>query len=285
MNVIAVLLTTHNRVNKTLLCLDSFHDCSKPKDYSFDIYLVDDGSTDSTAELVKIHYPNIHIVKGDGNLYWAGGMRKAWNFALKQKNYDGFLLLNDDVVLYQDALLKLQEADIYAITHYQARGLYVLATNGVKANLVSYGGSLVRKNFFTYNLIHLNPLEFPTDCHIANANILLVSKRVVDAIGIFDISFTHGIADYDYTYTAYKLGFPMLLCSGIGGKCEDDHGPNWLSSDKTLRQRINYLYDIKGLAYKESIYFLKKHFKQQLPYYFLMYWLKVFFPIMWDKFK
>ena len=112
---IAVLLTCFNRKEKTLVCLNSFFEADMPKGYEFDIYLVDDGSTDGTSEAVKENYPNIEIIKGNGNLYWAGGMRLAWTTALERKDYDAFLLLNDDVILFDDFLDNLIKTEKYAL--------------------------------------------------------------------------------------------------------------------------------------------------------------------------
>ena len=50
---LAVLLTCHNRKDKTLACLESFYLAEKPVGYTFDIFLVDDGSTDGTNNAVK----------------------------------------------------------------------------------------------------------------------------------------------------------------------------------------------------------------------------------------
>ncbi len=48
-----------------------------------DTFLVDDGCTDSTAQAVDKEYPQVKILQGDGNLFWGGGMRMAWDEALK----------------------------------------------------------------------------------------------------------------------------------------------------------------------------------------------------------
>src|SRR5690606_1901340 len=109
MNTIAVLLTCHNRKEKTLQCLQTLFKADVPETLKIDYFLVDDGCTDGTSNAVNKIYPEINIVLGSGNLFWAGGMRLAFTEARKNRDYDGYLLLNDDVELTRDFLSKILE--------------------------------------------------------------------------------------------------------------------------------------------------------------------------------
>ena len=99
MKEIAILITCFNRREKTLACLHDIYNSDKCEDINFDIFIVDGGSSDGTYESILQMYPQVHIKKHQ-DLYWAGGMRKAWELAINYKNYDYFLLLNDDTHLY-----------------------------------------------------------------------------------------------------------------------------------------------------------------------------------------
>ena len=64
MDKVAVLLTCYNRKEKTLACLSSFYACEMPSNYQFEIFLVDDGSTDGTSLEVANQFPQVIIVAG-----------------------------------------------------------------------------------------------------------------------------------------------------------------------------------------------------------------------------
>jgi len=55
-HTIAVLITCHNRVRKTLRCLNALFEAEKGN-CTINVYLVDDGSTDGTALSIKENYP------------------------------------------------------------------------------------------------------------------------------------------------------------------------------------------------------------------------------------
>ena len=98
---LAVLITCHNRLEKTKECLKSIYFQKKIEQYDVKVFLVDDGSTDGTPEYIKENFPEIILIQGDGNLYWGGGMYLAWEEALKyKKNFDYFLWVNDDVIFF-----------------------------------------------------------------------------------------------------------------------------------------------------------------------------------------
>ncbi len=285
MKNIAILIASYNRKKKTIACLDSLFIASIDKKFSIDVYLVDDGSTDGTSFEVHKKYPKINIIKSKGNLFWAGGMRLAWKTALKSGNYDAFLLLNDDVKLIPNFFENIINTHKYSLEKYGFGGVYTCSTIDDKTEEISYGGMKIKKLFFKVNYKKVIPSNKPINCNMANANILFVTKNVVDKIGILDPIFIHGEADYDYSLLANENKIPVLVCPNIGGYCENDHGNNWVAKGSTFSKRLDYLYSPKGLAYKEHLYFVKKHYPFSLPYAFTMLWLKTIFPSLWDNFK
>ena len=284
MKNISVLITCHNRREKTLTCLKSLFLAYLPEGYHISVFLVDDGSTDGTGEAVKNKFPRVNVSQGNGNLFWAGGMRLAWQEASKF-NYDSYLLLNDDTILYSHAINLLIDAHTYALEKFNQGGIYVGSTKDPVTKEFTYGGHKLLSKISSRSQPVKPQAGIIKSCDFANGNILLVSNNVFGSIGILSDKFTHSVADYDYTLTATKKGIPLLVCSDYCGACADDHGKNWLPGSYPVSERIKYLRSPKQLAYREYLFYIKRHFPFYWPISFLTLWAKTLFPQIWDKFK
>ena len=270
---LAILITSHNRKQKTLACLKTIYEQEDISDIQFSIYLVDDNSSDGTFEAIHSTYPRINIFKGNGQLYWAGGMRAACNEAFKEKKFDYYLILNDDVILFKDAFKNL-------FTDIKLVGNNVILIGSVRdesTGQTTYGGRRLKNSYNISSTLIIPDNKSPQLCDLGNANIMLVPDKVVDRIGILSDGFTHGIADFDYTIKAKKGGIPSYTGSFYYGFCANDYDPSG-SNMTSLKQRVAYLYSVKGLAYKEYLYFIRKHFPLYLPQAWLSLWLKTIFP-------
>lgn len=274
---IAVLLTTFNRKQKTITCLESLKKQKLIDNIDIDLFLTDAASKDGTVDAVKALYPKAHIYI-DGSLFWAGGMRNSWNEARKHQP-DYYLLLNDDTILTETAISVLLDGD------YKRPAVCIGSTADPVTGKRSYGGrKLTSKRRWKDDLVIFSETEY-LKCDVANANIMLVPNEIVEKVGILSDGYTHGLADYDYTLQVNKAGFDVYVAPGFLGYCENDHGNNWKSQNTTLKQRIQYLKSPKGLAYNEYMTFIKKHFPLSYPVAFCNVWMKTFFPFIWDTFR
>ncbi|SER84517.1 glycosyltransferase family 2 protein [Pedobacter rhizosphaerae] len=277
---IAVLITVFNRKEKTLSCLKSLFNQKLDKKITFKVFLTDDNSSDGTAEAVKHTYPEVNIFKGNGNLFWAGGMRNSWTMALNS-NPDYYFLLNDDTFLKENCISSLLK---YYSTNTTVPAITIGSTWDSFKNEISYGGHKLYhpKKVPCYNLF--SETEFLA-CDMANANIMLVPKEIVQKIGILSSAYTHSIADFDYTLRAKKAGFKIMVAPGILGLCVDDHPDLQSLAKKSLKQRIAHLKSPKGLAYQEYMAFIGQHFPSHRPAAFVKIWTKTLFPTIWHKLK
>lgn len=241
---IAVLLTCFNRKEKTLSCLSGLYESQRVYNERYstpielEVFLTDDGCTDGTAQAVKETFAgkSIHILQGTGNMFWAGGMRFAWKEALKHhKEWDYYLLLNDDTTINAYCFNELMHTEAYSLDHYKqlavVSGITCSADDPTK---ITYGGDII-PNKFNGRQIRLGRSSEPQMVDLTNANILLVPKEVVDKIGIFYEGYKHGRADNDYSMLARRKGIPVLITPGACGMCENDHGSKVDFRDKVIK--------------------------------------------------
>lgn len=254
---IAVLLTCFNRCEKTLVCLKSlinaithYNKFPNPSLY-LELFITNDGCTDNTfVEIEKEIKPvmPVTVIEGNGNLFWAGGMRFAWKKALEY-NWDYFLLLNDDTELKLNVFDELFNAVDYCKANFNKEGLYSGITCAPsEINTVTYGGFKWRNRAkATIDLVQNSGKV--QECDMANANILLVHNSVVESIGIFYDKYVHANADFDYSIVAKRNGFPVVVTANICGECPYDH-----------LSKVEYLKQICNMTLAER----KKHFSNPL---------------------
>ena len=217
MSEIAILMTCHNRVATTVECLRRLLAAvAHLEGWSCKVFLVDDGSTDGTGERVRAAFPEVHVIDGDGMLYWARGMRKAWEAAIVERDdWDGYLWLNDDAELDDKSLVQLMAAN-------DGESIVVGELKNADGKIV-YG---VREGgLFTGNCV-------------------LVPRKVYERIGMICGEYSHAWADSDYARRAMRAGV-NIVSGGVVGTAEGH--PN-RPSLKGLQfgERMRLLRDPKG---------------------------------------
>lgn len=276
MNNIAVLITSYNRKEKTLQCLKNIAEQKDLTGMELSIYLVDDNSSDGTTEAVRIHYPHVNIIKGTGQLFWAGGMRAAWRRALNDKSkFNYYLLVNDDTFLFAHALKSLF-ADKNAVDE---NSIIVGSIKDPVTGNFSYGGRVLKNNYSIAASKVIPDNNSPQLCDFGNGNLMLIPAMVVDKIGILTDCYTHGLADIEYTTKAKKAGIPSYISSYYLGECANEFDPDTIKKNGlSLKQRIEYLYSVKGFSYKEYLHFIRNYFPLYLPQAWLSLWVKTILP-------
>ncbi|MEO9513938.1 MAG: glycosyltransferase family 2 protein [Flavobacteriaceae bacterium] len=278
MRKIAALLTCHNRKEKTLRCLEHLYTAKgSQENILLSVYLTDDGSTDGTYDAVSKEFPEVTILKGNGNLFWAKGMNNSWTEALK-KEYDGYLLINDDTFVESNLFHQITTSEAKCLEKYGRKGVYVGTTYDESSKSITYGGSIIL-NRFLYTSKRLDPNGDIQACHLSNANILYVDASVISEVGILSKGYAHGIADYDYSLKCVRKKLPVIIMPDFNGICEYDHKDMYHDfASKSLKDRVSYLYNPRGIDFKSRVRYMKKFFPFRFPFFYTMGWLKVLFP-------
>ena len=209
MESIAVLLTVFNRKEKTLNSLSQLFRQTNIQNYNVEVFLTDDGCTDGTPEAVRMKFPQVNIINGDGTLFWNRGMYKAWKTATEKKDYDFYLWLNDDTFLDEDAL------DYILKSNKKLGGHCILAgctCSEKDKSLTTYSG-FIGKRMLSMNGSMQSVQKF-------NGNFVLIPRSVYKILGMNDPFYRHSFGDIDYGLRANKKGIPCFITDRFIGTCE-----------------------------------------------------------------
>ncbi len=98
---LSICFVNHNAKELTINCIRSIYE--KTKSTSFEIILVDNGSTDGSCKLINDIFPQVKIITNKQNK----GFAYANNQAIKASKGKYIILLNNDTILKNDALDKM----------------------------------------------------------------------------------------------------------------------------------------------------------------------------------
>lgn len=275
MKIIA-LTTCFNRRDITLRALESLQQQSLPTGYSLDICIVDDGSTDCTSDAVRSSFPEVTVLNGSGNLYWAGGMRFGWDEYVKDQHTDYLLVFNDDIDLYANALETLisaaEEVNKLDDAPYVITGAFIEPNTKETA----YGGVVHSSSWHPLRFKKIKPKDIIQDCDTLNMNLSLISRKALNQIGFLSQGFIHAGADYDYGLRLREKGGRVILATGYMGECSIN-SVKGTSAEPGIpfKERWRRLTSIKEQSPRQRALYYKRHAGWLWPLFWIMPYIRV----------
>jgi GT2 family glycosyltransferase len=271
---IAALITCFNRRQHTLTALTTLFQQKGIQDIHLKVFLVDDGCTDGTGEAVRSGFPQVSVLKGNGSLFWDGGMRMAYDAAMKE-GFDAYLLFNDDTKLYDDALIRL----VNCADAQLAKGQPTIITGTTitpGTTVPSYGGKNWRVRGLAKHLLIVAPdPERAIFCDTMNGNFVLVPKEITRVLGNLEKGFTQQFGDFDYGLRAQRAGFKVAIAPGFSGECRDNPTTGTFRDPaQPFSRRWKSLMSPKGTPLPDWWIFTTRHFGWRWPLYFASPYLK-----------
>ena len=174
---VSVIIPTHERRATLPIAIDSVLEQNYP---IHELFVVDDGSTDGTADEIAQRYPEVHLIRQDNH-----GVSHARNQAIKQSSGDWIALLDSDDRWYPDKLSRqvkaLQAAPQHRLCHCDEHWL----RNGKRVNPRhkhrKHGGDVFEQCL-------------PLCCISPSA--VMIHRSLFDDVGLFDESLP-ACEDYD----------------------------------------------------------------------------------------
>ena len=257
---LAILMACHNRRKTTLACLEGLaSQQGLPPNLAIRVFLLDDASSDGTAEAVHRRFPEVCLLQGDGQCYWSGGMRLAWEAAAQAGEVVAYFWLNDDTLLVPGALASFW-AQHQALNLDTCPGILVGATLVPDSPLISYSGLEFLTPGDPLRLGRLKPDGTLRACVSFNGNAVWIPSTVFRILGGMDPQFRHGLGDWDYGLRAWRKGItPWLMPAAVATCAPHAEAAAWLLKGLALSERFRRILGPKGLPPKAMFTYCRRH--------------------------
>lgn len=257
---IVALTTVHNRKDKTVNALASLVGQSLPDGFLLEVVVVDDGSTDGTAATVAHAFPDVTLVRGSGDLYWAGGMRYGWDSVVRSRRSEYLLVFNDDITLFDGALQRLIDAMGRLESNCDGAYAVVGAFREPGTGRPSYGGVRRSSRWQPLRFSPVTPDGSLQECETLNMNLALLNGAALDRTDFLSVRFRHRRADFDFGLRLRKSGGRIFTTAEYVGECP--RNPE-LQTDtdarRTFVERWQMFRDVKGEDPAERAEYYRRH--------------------------
>lgn len=249
--MIYIVIPVFNRWHFTSQCLESL---SNQNASNYEIVVVDHGSTDGTPEFIRENYPNVILLTGNENMWWAAATNMGIRYALNH-NASYVLTLNNDVIVTENyleeiknSINRMDENTIIGSTAYDANSKRLIFAGEVENWLLETS----KQNHLKQGIEKLDFVE----CSRFPGRGMLIPALVFDKIGLFDeVNFPHYGSDYDFTARAYKNGIKIYCAiKATLYIYPEESGAIQLIKNKSAHSYYNHLFGIKGAAQLKIFY-------------------------------
>ncbi len=197
---IYIVLPVHNRIHTTT----KFIDCLKKQTYkNYHLVLVDDGSTDGTAEYVRKNIDNLTVLYGNGNLWWAGAFSKAYKYlaGINAADDDLVWINNDDSIFDSDYFENvINDSDLKPET------LIISPGHSIYTDFIERGFSV------DWSLMRINKLKEGEQPDALTTRGLYMHYDTYISLGpMHPMLVPHYLSDLEYTIRAKRRGYRLVI--------------------------------------------------------------------------
>ena len=224
--------------------------------------VVDNASTDGSADMVAAKYPDVKLLRNRVNLGFAG----ACNTALQHSTGRYYLLLNSDTIVLGDALRSLMEfmdshpeAGAAGSKHLNADGSLQRSCRRFPDLLTELYDALYLSKLFpksrifgSYSMSYWD-FDETREVDFAGGSCLMVRREAIEEVGPLDEGYFMYTEEADWCYRLWQSGWKVYYYPGaqvihLGGQSANRYGSDIHLHLYTSRNRFIYKHYGKAQA-------------------------------------
>ncbi|MFW5759936.1 MAG: glycosyltransferase family 2 protein [Cyclobacteriaceae bacterium] len=273
MEKIAILIPVHNGIEFTRKCIpDLLKQTDDLKEKAIFIpVIIDDGSTDGTSEWLSEKYPELHILKGDGSLWWSGSINAGIKHVMDNNLADYILWWNNDIKP-DDSYFKELVQILPGLSNTMVAGSKIYDEQSGK--IWGMGGKFDFKTGKKYQVAYYvddsDAYDKVVDVDWLPGMGTLAHVDIYKKTGLIDaVTFPQYHGDLEWTFKAKLSGYKVQVFPSL--KIFNDTSNTGLKRKENWKDLKDSLTSIKSLYnYKKDIALYKKFTRTPWSYLFLL---------------
>lgn len=210
---LSIIIVNRNTKDLLLACLGSVYATVRP--LTFEIWLVDNASSDGSVAAVRHSFPEVRCMENDRNL----GFAKANNQAIRQAQGHYVVLLNTDTVLTPSALATIvgfmDRNPEVAVCGGQLLNADDSLQNSI-ANVPTLATELLNKSLLRRLFPQRYPgkdvrFDHPVEVESIIGACMVVSRGAIDRVGLLDESYFFFFEETDWCLLMKKDGWRVMF--------------------------------------------------------------------------
>lgn len=258
---VSVIIVNYNTIDLTLNCIKSVY--ASEVNYTFEIILVDNASSDGTVDVVKRLFPGVRIIENKKNVGFAIANNQAAEIAAGRY----FYILNSDTEIEKNVI---EEVISYGDSNPQVGviGTKVVLPDGtIQETYYKFPSLMSEWIFFTigiiktknWGLFRLNKYknyltDEPFEVDVIAGCSLFVKRSVFENVGLFNERFFMYYEDGEFCYRVNKSGkkcmyFPSVYIKHIHMGTSKKNGVNFKLLVSCFHSATIYFSYVKNSTY------------------------------------
>ena len=208
---VSIIIPHHNGKKLLFDCIDSIH--KNIINQNYELIVVDNMSSDNSADDAKIKFPSINLIKSNKNLGYSGGC----NLGSKHANGKYLIFLNNDTIHEKNWV---EELVSFLEKNPQAGAAQPKILNAVNTEMFDYAGGaggfidkycfpFVRGRLFNTLEKDLSQYDNPERIFWASGAAFIIRKRLFEELDFFDNIYFAYMEEIDLCWRLQLLGWSV----------------------------------------------------------------------------